>query len=409
MTLATVCAAVVSAASAASADQVVLKNGDSVTGTVASASTSDVAIDSELAGRVTVKWSAVTHLTSTTSVRATLATGQKVEGAPVVSDGRFAVRLVNGTTVPGDLATMRGLEVVSAPVNAPSWHGSLNAGLDVSRGNSETSAISTYGTTTRLGPRDRLGAYGTYLFSSIGSGSNAVTTARATRGGLRYDHDLLGPLFGFGFGDAENDPLQLLDLRTVIGGGAGVHVLKTAATQLNLFGGVSYAKDSYTDVTSTTTTTTTTTSTGGPPITPPGQGGTPPGQSGIKPKRGGTPPSVVRTSLSRNVAEFLIGHDLGHQLSDSVNLSEAVTMSPAMSDFQDYRISFDLSLSVQLNGWLQWNLNVADRYLNIPPAGGAIQNDAFISTGLGITWGRGDRGAYTGAGARPVPPPTRKP
>jgi hypothetical protein len=56
-------------------------------------------------------------------------------------------------------------------------------------------------------------------------------------------------------------------------------------------------------------------------------------------------------------------------------------MYPAIEDVQDYRVSFDLSLSVQLNGWLQWNLNVADRYLNIPPSGGAIQNDTFISTG----------------------------
>jgi hypothetical protein len=280
----------------------------------------------------------------------------------------------------------------------------------VSRGNSETSTISTNGTATRLGPHDRLGLFGTYLFSAVGSGTNAVTTARATRGGLRYDHDLLGPLFGFGFGEVENDPLQLLDLRTVVGGGAGAHVLKTDATQFNLFGGVSYAKDSYAAVTTTTTTTTatTTTKTTGPPITPPGLGGTPPGLSGIRPTRGGTPPSVVRTSLSRSVGEFLIGQDLTQQLSDSVSATEAVTVFSAIGDVQDYRVSFDLSLSAQLNGWLQWNVTVADRYLNIPPAGGAIQNDTFVSTGLGITFGHGGGGAYTGADVR-RPPPERKP
>src|SRR4029453_6168707 len=130
---------------------------------------------------------------------------------------------------------------------------------------------------TRLGPHDRFGLFGTYLFSAVGSGTNAVTTARATRGGLRYDHDLLGPLFGFGFGEAENDPLQLLNLRTVIGGGAGAHVLKTDDTQFNLFGGVSYAKDSYdAGATATTTTATPTTTRTGPPPTPPGWGARPP-------------------------------------------------------------------------------------------------------------------------------------
>jgi len=53
------------------------------------------------------------------------------------------------------------------------------------------------------------------------SGADAVTTARATRGGMRYDHDLQKTLYAFGFFDAENDLLQLLDLRTVAGAGAG--------------------------------------------------------------------------------------------------------------------------------------------------------------------------------------------
>jgi hypothetical protein len=135
-------------------------------------------------------------------------------------------------------------------------------------------------------------------------------------------------------------------------------------------------------------------------VTPPGQGGTPPGQSGIKPSRGGTPPTIVRTSLSRNVGEFLVGQDVTHQLSDTVNLSERFTVFPAFGDTQDYRVSFDLSLSAQLNGWLQWNFTGADRYLHIPPAGGAVQNDVFISTGLGITFGHGDGGGYTGSDSR---------
>lgn len=406
-TLAIVFVAVVSAPSEALADHIVLRNGDSLTGGIASASKTELTIHTELAGRVTIKWSAVSGVTSTTLVRATLATGQIVEGAAVMSDGRFSIQQTNRTTVSVDLATVRALDVANTRADAPSWHGTLNAGLDVSRGNSETSTISTNGAATRLGPHDRLGLFGTYLFSAVGSGTNAVMTARATRGGLRYDRDVLGPLFGFGFGETENDPLQLLDLRTVIGGGAGAHVLKTDATQFNLFGGVSYAKDSYAAGTTTTTTTTTTaTKTTGPPITPPGLGGTPPGLSGMRPTRGGTPPSVVRTSLSRNVGEFLIGQDLAHQLSDSVSVTEAVTVFPAIGDLPDYRVSFDLSLSAQLNGWFQWNVTVADRYLNIPPAGGAVQNDTFVSTGLGITFGRGDSGAYTGADAR-RPPPAR--
>ena len=195
--------------------------------------------------------------------------------------------------------------------------------------------------------------------------------------------------------DAENDPLQLLDLRTVIGGGAGAHVVKTDDTQFNLFGGVSYAKDSYAAATPTTTTTTTT------PVTNPA-GRVVPGLS-----RGGTPPAVVRTGLSRQVGEFLVGQDFIHQLSDNVSLTEGLILFPAIGDTQDYRISFDLSLSAQISSWLQWNLSVADRYLNIPPAGGAVQHDTFVSTGLGITFGSGANGAYTGSEGRRSAPPRK--
>jgi hypothetical protein len=111
---------------------------------------------------------------------------------------------------------------------------------------------------------------------------------------------------------------------------------------------------------------------------------------------------VVRTSLSRSVSEFVAGQDLMRQLSDALNLSETLTVFPAVGDVQDYRVSFDLSLSAQVNGWLQWNLSIGDRYLHIPPAGGAVQNDTYVSTGLGVTFGRTDVGGYSGAD-RPEP------
>jgi Protein of unknown function, DUF481 len=363
------------------ADHVTLKNGDGLTGRITSTSPTELTIDTDLAGRVTIQWSAVSRVTPPAAVPAGV--------------------------------TLGAADTPPASATSTGWEGTVNAGVDVSHGNTETRAISTNGTMTRLGPHDRLGMFGTHLSSSVGSGADAVTTARATRGGLRYDHDLHGSLFGFGFLDAENDVLQLLDLRTVGGGGAGMHLFRNGATQLNGFGGVSYARDAYTAVTTDTTTTTTTgtttsTTTGGPPATTPGKGGTPPGQGGTPPgqtrlTRGGTPPAVVRSSLTRNVGEFLIGEDLTRQWSGNLGISEGFTVYPAVGDVVDYRASFDFSLWAQLSGWLQWNVSIADRYLHIPPAGGAVQNDTFVWTGLGITFGRGNGGAYTGTDGRRTP------
>jgi len=372
------------------ADRVALTNGDAVTGTIAAASRSGLTLDSELLGRVNVKWASVTTVTTASLIHVTEAAGQSVEGVPAMVQGRLVLRQTNGATVPIDLDSVRDLALATA-LAAPTWSASINAGVDVSRGNAETATVSTAAAATRVGRADRLGMFGTYLFSSVGSGADAVTTARASRGGMRYDHDVLGRLFAFGFGDIENDPLQLLDLRTVVGGGAGAHVVKTDAAQFNVFGGLSYANDSYAAGTATPSTSTSPTPT---PVTNPA-GKVVPGLS-----RGGSPPPVVRTSLSRRLGEFVVGQDFSRQLSDNVNLTEGLAVYPAIGDPQDYRVSFDLSLSAQINGWLQWNVSVADRYLKIPPAGGAVQNDTFISTGLGVTFGNGANGGYTGADAR---------
>jgi hypothetical protein len=393
-TAAAIATLVCGAAADARAEHVVLTNNDALTGTVTAVTKDDVKLDTELAGHVSLKWSAVASYTGTKPVRLTLSSGSVVEGTFTIASGRVVVQQPNGTMVPVDLSAIRTMQL-AATADAATWHGAVNAGVDVSRGNTETAAISTNGVFTRLRRSDRLGLFGTYLFSSVGSGASAVTTARTTRAGLRYDHDVAGRAYAFGFGDVENDPLELLDLRTVVGGGAGVHALKSDDAQFNVFAGVSYAKDSYADVSTATPTTPNTTATN------------PAGKNVPGLSRGGTPPSVVRTTLSRSVGEFLVGQDLWKQFSSSVGLNEQLTFYPAIGDLQDYRVSFDLSLSAQINGRLQWNVSVADRFLNIPPAGGAVQNDIFISTGLGITFGNGADGAYTGSDGRRAAPPRK--
>jgi putative salt-induced outer membrane protein YdiY len=386
------------------ADQIVLKNGDQVTGRIEGVSKNELIVATEMAGRVVIKWKAVASVTATVYVRSTLHDGRVVDGMLLVSDGRVAIQQRNGTT-PVDLDAVSGFDLGTAAEVA--WRGVFTAGVELSRGNTDTLTVATNDVATRIGPHDRLGLFGTYLFSSVGTGANQVTTAHTARGGGRYDHDLVGALYLFELAEAETDALQLLDHRVVLGGGLGVHLFKTGMSQFNVFAGVSFAADRYAQGTTTTTTPATgtgSTSTG----TVPGQGGTAgqsssaPGQNKIQSTPVGTPPAVVRTTLSRNVVEGLTGQDFFQQLSNSVGLSEALTFYTATTATSDYRISFDLSLWAQLNGWLQWNLTVADRYLNIPPSGGAVQNDIYLTTGLGITFGGGANGAYRGADVRPV-------
>jgi putative salt-induced outer membrane protein YdiY len=393
------CAAFILGSATVRADDLVLHNGDRLSGRVTSVSKSGLELETALAGHVTVKWHAIVSLTGSTKVRIAQTGGRVLDGTLAVVHSRVKIQQDGQPPIAVDVDALSTFELATGRWGSARWHSTLNAGIDVTRGNSTTATISISGTSTRLGLRDKVGMFGTYLFSSTGSGADQLTTARTTRGGLRYDHDVAGATFAFGFGDVENDPYQLLDLRTVGGAGAGLHAMKNDATQLNFVAGLSYARDRYIAETAAD-------SSGGTVTTSPGQSGNAPGKSGSAPgqqDRTGTPPNVVRTSLTRSVAEYLVGQDLMHQLSDNINATEGLTFYAATNDWHDYRIALDLTLSAQINGWLQWNLTLADRYLNIPPAGGAVQNDIFLTTGFGVVFGRGDAGSYTGADRRPAP------
>ena len=117
------------------ADQIFLKNGDKVTGRIDGVSKNELIVDTELAGHVVIKWSAVASVTTTTNVRSTLRDGQVVFGTLVVSEGHITIRQGNGATAPVDLDSVTGFDLISA--GGAAWHGVFTAGVDLSRGNAE--------------------------------------------------------------------------------------------------------------------------------------------------------------------------------------------------------------------------------------------------------------------------------
>ena len=52
-------------------------------------------------------------------------------------------------------------------------------------------------------------------------------------------------MFVFGFTDYQYDEFQHLDLRNVLGGGAGYHVFKSANTTFDVFGGGDFEQEYF--------------------------------------------------------------------------------------------------------------------------------------------------------------------
>ena len=164
------------------------------------------------------------------------------------------------------------------------------------------------------------------------------TTAQATQGGVRYDHDLSARLFGFVGADFQTDALQDLNLRSVFSAGLGLHVIKSDRTTLDLLGGGNYTRENY-------------------------------------------------STVQRNVAALTIGEELMHKLGEATVLTQKLYAYPDISNAGEYRTAFNFGTLTKLNKWLGWQNAFGDIYVTNPP-GGKKQNDVLLTTGLNISFQR---------------------
>ena len=356
--------------SVAAADQVTLKNGDHLTGTIVSGDAKTLLLKTEFVGDVTIKWDAITAIESSQNLNLTLKDGKRLAGKVTTSNGTFVVAAAPTPSAAGSAAkdaivAVRNdaeqksfdeqTEKMAHPKFTYFWGGLFDTGLALTRGNSSTATYTLNAKAVRETPRDKLTLYTTYIYGSDSSTPPSRTTANAIRSGLRGDLNVGPRLFVFAFADYETNELQHLDLRQVYGGGFGDHVIKTDRNVFDLFGGISYDRDEF----------------GAYSVTNP----TPP------------PPTTLVAANTLNSAEADVGQEFDSKLSKRSTLTERFSFFPNLSHTGDYRFQFDTTLSTQLKNWLNWQFTFSDRYINYPPLG-LKGNDLLLSTGLRITWGK---------------------
>ena len=333
------------------ADQVILKNGDRLTGTIVKSDGKSLTIKSEFAGTVAVLWDAIEQISSDQPLYLTLKDGQVVVGTLATSAGKVEIETKEAgkVAVAKDAIQLLRSKEEQASYQAEAdrlrnpglrdlWSGTLDAGLSLTRGNADTTTFSLGMNAARTTRRDKISVYLASLQAKNRTGGKSLTTAKATRGGIRYDVNLSERLFAFAFTVLETDEFQSLDLRLVLGGGLGWHAVKTERTLLDLFSGGSFNKEYFS------------------------------------------------TGLRRKSGEVLFGEDLTHKLSGRTSLKERLVFFPNLSETGEYRIAFDTSAVTSLNRWLGWQVTVSDRYLS-NPVPGIKKNDLLLTTGLRVTFG----------------------
>ena len=243
---------------AAFADQITLKNGDRLTGDIIKSDEKTLVIKSEFAGEVSIQWAAVEAITSTQTLHVGLKDGQTVVGTLSPKDGKVQLETKDAgsiLTAKDSIVVIRSdkeqaaydaaLDRLQHPHLADFWGGFVDAGLSTTKGNSNTLSFVLNAKAVRAAPSDKITVYMNSIFAQNDTTGTSVTTAHAITGGIRGDLNVSPKLFAFGFTDFEFNQFQKLDLRNVLGGGAGYHAVKTKRTVFDLSAGGAYDQAFY--------------------------------------------------------------------------------------------------------------------------------------------------------------------
>ncbi|MFN0088056.1 MAG: DUF481 domain-containing protein [Blastocatellia bacterium] len=337
---------VLSAAGLGRADEVKLKNGDRLTGTIVKADGKTLTIRTDYAGAITISAEAIDRIASEQPLYVALDDGKTVLGAVATGEGKYSVEPKDAARVTGETAAIQAIrsqpeqeayERLRNPGWLDLWNGGLDFGYSLTTGNTRTNNLALGSNLSRATRRDKTTLYAAYINAKNKAGGVTETTANAIRGGGRYEIGVTNRQSAFGFADFEYNQIQLLDLRSVLGGGLGYDAVKNERTQLQLFGGASYNRENF------------------------------------------------ATGLRRNSAEVLLGEDLTVKLSDRVLFRERLQFFPNMTNRGEYRVTFDSSLSTKLTSWLSWNVTASNRYIS-NPVPGAKNNDLLLTTGVGVAF-----------------------
>lgn len=329
------------------ADQVVLKNGDRVTGSIVKKEGKTLTVKTDLMGTVSMDWDQVASIRTDKPVNLVLEGARAVAGPLTTRDGKIEIAASTGTVSAAlaDVTAIRDTEQQAAyeRLQNPSWlqlwAGSATLGFAGTSGNAHTLTFTTGVNAARVTNTDKTSIYFNAIKASASVNGVNADTAQAVRGGIGYDHNIRPRLFANVFNDWEYDRFQNLDLRFVFGGGLGFHAIKNDRSVLDLVGGADYNHSSFS------------------------------------------------TPLTRNAAELYWGDDYSFKMNSSTSLVQSYRMFNDLSDTGNFRVNFDIGATTKITKYINWNVSLSDRYLR-HPAPGRKTNDFLYTTGLGVTFAR---------------------
>lgn len=315
------------------ADEVMLKNGDRVSGKIVSKSDETIVIETPYAGKITIASSHVDKIASGPESRSN---GPTADAPKATSAGESPKAPPRSAPAPQPVPRLFGGDKYYGLISG--WEGNANVGFSYTSGNSRTSTMTTGIRAVKTGGDDKLTVYARSLWNSNRNSGRQVTTQNAVWGGSRYDRDLNDRFFGFGSFDFERDRPKKLNFRSVIGGGIGHHTLKNEITELELIAGGAWNR-------------------------------------------------TWQIGPNSDTPEALAGNTFKHKIHERLKLQQSFTFFQNFTDKNEYRFIFDATVTADLTKRIGWHFTFGDRFNN-DPVGNSKKNDFLFTTGLRWNFGR---------------------
>ena len=222
-------------------DQVFLKNGDHLTGTVKTTKDGKLMLETSYTGEIGIKIADIQRVTTDKPVSVTLDDETQMTGILSSPDGaemRIAAD-VDQMSLPVSMSHIAAIAVPEIP--GVKIKGSSNVGLDMNRGNTDQDTYHVDAESIFRWPDDRVTLDGS---GDLEKSNGDKTKQQATLAG-KYDHFMNKKWFlysGLGF---EHDKFADLTLRTTASVGSGYQIYENDRTNLSIEAGPAYIWENY--------------------------------------------------------------------------------------------------------------------------------------------------------------------
>lgn len=229
----------------AHADEVRLKNGDRISGSIINKQGDTLTVKTSYAGNIILAWDMVDSFTTDGPVRFEFSDDTTINGKAATAESG-TVKIVGNEYLALRSIALKEIRTIStAPPEAKQvkLSGKINIGLDISKGNSDNERIHLDGEMTARTKKNRFRAGGSFdRLKDSGIETEANTTAY-----MKYDHFLDTKWYLSANTALTKDKYKDLNLRTLIGLAVGYQFLESEKTNLAVEAGLNYTNEDHID------------------------------------------------------------------------------------------------------------------------------------------------------------------